>query len=199
MDGHALSFVQVGIVEEARPEHLDVFHLQGCQQGLLLIDGVVAVVVGEIVEQIELDERVVARESVVGREHVEDGPELLVFLDERRVFDVSLVVLRPVGIVFRLLQDVDVFLSDLVFAIQQGAFQHVAIVVDPPTIFHTVLETPAVAEVQLSVVEVENLGACLRHPHLERGVALLVAVLVVVHLVALSAESEEGEVLHHPE
>ena len=150
--GHALTFMQVCIMEESWPEHLNVLHLQGCQQSLLLIDGVVAVVVGEQGQQVDFYQRVVAGQSVVGREHMENGLELFVLLYKFWVLHISLVLLCPVGIVFRLFQNVDVFLCNGVFAIHQRAFQHITIVVNSPTIFNTILKTPAVAEIQLSIV-----------------------------------------------
>ena len=45
VDGHLYVGMRASIVKEARPEHLDILMPQGCQQGLLLIERVVAVAV----------------------------------------------------------------------------------------------------------------------------------------------------------
>ena len=52
MDRHVLTLMQLGIMEESWPEHLDVFHLQCCKQRLFLIERVVTITIGKDVQEI---------------------------------------------------------------------------------------------------------------------------------------------------
>ena len=107
------------ITEETTPESTDILRLQGKYHCLLLEGRIVAVVVGEVVDEEDFNESLVAGELVDWRHEVHDGRELLVLLDQFWILHHRLILLRPFAIVLRLRQDVDVLLCYDIFAVHE--------------------------------------------------------------------------------
>ena len=196
--GHPLALMYLCVMEEAGPEELYVLLLQGCQQCLLLIERVAAVLVGEHVEKEYLHKGVVGGQHVLGIHVMGNGSKLAVLGYQLRISDIRLITFSIAGIIFCLLQYVHIFLCCHQLTIDERAFQQVFYEVYPPSVLHTVLKAPAVAEVHLAVVEIQLLAARLRKPYQERSIARRITILVSKHLVAGTSEPCERKVLHHP-
>ena len=67
VDGHFLLSEVRRVDVELAPEGLDVFRLEGENHGLLLENGVVAGAMGEVVDEEDFDERLVAGQFVLRR------------------------------------------------------------------------------------------------------------------------------------
>ena len=183
--GHALAYVALGILEESRPERLDVFHPQGCNEGLLLIELVVAVGIDKLRHEELLDQRVVTAQHIAARHQVEDRLKPLVGAQLLRVAEELAVAVGPGAVVAGVAEQVEILTGHAVLAIEERAERQILEVLGAPPHLDAVLQAPAVAVVQQTVVVVDGASHDLRHADVDGRSRSLGTGLVVIHLVAL--------------
>ena len=117
--GHALAYVALGVLEESRPEHLDILHPQGCNEGLLLIELIVAVGIDKLRHEEFLDQRVVAAQQVATRHQVENRLKPLVGTQLLGVAEELAVAVGPGAVVAGVAELVEILSGHTVLAVEE--------------------------------------------------------------------------------
>ena len=155
MRGHALVHVAAGIGEEIAPEGGDVLGPDGRIDSLLLIERILAGVVGKLCHDELLDDGIVAAHHIFAARQVDYRLKLGGIAQYHRVKQ-RLIARSPLLMIARVLQQVQVFARHARLAADEGAahegLQHLC----APATLHAILHAPAVAVVVLTVVEVEG-------------------------------------------
>ena len=194
---HVFTFVQSGIVEESRPEQTDILLPQGRQQRQFLYQGVSGVDIEQYIHQIHLCLSVVRAQMVLHHQQALNDSIVLVVFYRLRVIDILLLSLCPFLMESRMLQQSDIFLRNLHLTIHQGTARHIFQIFGSPAIFHTILQTPSVAIVCLTVCIIDGRAYNLRYFDRHGRIGHLATCPIVIHIVALTPQAEQCQVLHH--
>ena len=110
----------------------------------------------EIVEQIHLAQTFIAVKNILEFPEWENQFELFILSYEFWVAYELFEMLSPFLVECSVLEHVDVFFCHFVFTAQYGTSDQIFESVDVETVFHAVFYTPAVAEIQLAVIEIKD-------------------------------------------
>ena len=130
-------------------------------------------------------------------QHVGDGTRLTVFAHQLAVGKQLFHVVGPLAIVLRLAQQSQVFLRCLGLSAQHGAAGHVLQQFHAPAVLHALFQTHAVALVQHAVMVVNQPSGRVIHIDGQGRIAFLRTFAEIIHLVALTTQTAQGQVVHH--
>ena len=96
-----------------------------------------------------------------------------------------------------LFQQTQILACQLILAIGNGTPRHILQLLSTPAKLHSTLHTQSVAVVWHTIMEIDKVAHRVDGTDVKGCITLLTAVLIVVHLVALSAEMGQGQIAHH--